>query len=329
MTLFSLDRRRVLHTSRAFAALTLTFAFGSPDAGLAQGRVVTVSLAYDHLYRETRDALGFQQVIYRRDDPSGNTAAMRDWTAASARAPKGMSGLVARCIPPVMQARTLLLEGGAIMARHGPPSDTKIVNDKTVRATALLDSVSDCWQSMVAYERQAPRNRRDNPCTRAARPVGVVASAFNSTLPALLITQDNKDCQTAGSPPAPRPFLTGTTAESVVTLTIRDFKPTDNWNAWHHGLWNTMRSRIKAACADADAVDFSIARSGYSNGIFHFRGNAVSYPRSPGCEDAVLEAVHTYNRDFPDQQCTIVRLHFSIGPNDEYDPSWKPDECAK
>jgi hypothetical protein len=142
------------------AALELVTALAAPTDARAQSNI-SVSLAYDHLIRETGDALGYQQVIYSVDDPGGlNTPAMREWSAAKDRVPSGMSSLVARCVPPVMQARALLLEGGAILMdrnRRRSSDDVKIVNAKTAQATALLKSVSDCWQLMVRYEQNPDR----------------------------------------------------------------------------------------------------------------------------------------------------------------------------
>jgi hypothetical protein len=139
----SVDGRRA-----AFAALGLVLA-AAPAGVAAQDRVTTLSAAYDHFYREARNAVGYAQ-IFRG---GGDTPSFEEWQSAKRHTPRGMAGLVSRCEPPVLQARALLVESYTIMERRGPPSDVAIVNQKGAEAARLLDSVADCWQSMVSFER--------------------------------------------------------------------------------------------------------------------------------------------------------------------------------
>jgi hypothetical protein len=135
--------------------LALSAGLLAPAAARSQNQI-SVSLAYDHLLRETQDAKGYQQNIYSRNDPGGqNTPAMREWTSVSDRVPGGMADLVARCVSPVMQARALLLEGGAMLEARQPGS-VDIINQKTAQAEVLLNSVRDCWQLMRKYEKEHP-----------------------------------------------------------------------------------------------------------------------------------------------------------------------------
>lgn len=149
-------------SSKTIAALCAALALSAPLGVAAQNRETTVSLAYDHFYREARDGIGYAQ-IFRG---GGDTPSFEEWQAAKAHVPRGEEGLVSRCEPPVLQARALLVESYTIMERRGPPSDVAIVNQKGAEARRLLDSVADCWQAMVAFERnclhasRVPSDRR-------------------------------------------------------------------------------------------------------------------------------------------------------------------------
>jgi hypothetical protein len=135
--------------SKPIGCLGLALMLLAPPDVAAQGRVEGVSRAYDHFYREARNGVGYAQ-IFRG---GGDTPSFEEWQTAKAHMSRGEEGLVSRCEPPVLQARALLVESYTIMERHGGPGDVIIVNEKGAQAARLLDSVADCWQAMVAFER--------------------------------------------------------------------------------------------------------------------------------------------------------------------------------
>jgi hypothetical protein len=196
--------------AKKIAALCAALALSAPFEVQAQNRVTSVSLAYDHFYREARNAIGYAQIFH----DGGDTPSFEEWQAAKAHVPPGMDGLVSRCEPPVLQARALLVESYTIMETDRSPSGANTVNRMGAQAKQLLDTVSDCWQAMADFERNClhalsiPRYHRE-----LARRI-IVGDEFNAGDPYRLKAEKNCASDPRRRPAAyPAPKLIGNVRE--------------------------------------------------------------------------------------------------------------------
>jgi hypothetical protein len=318
-----------------------------------------VALAYDHLKRETGDSLGYNQVIYRPDDPDGmNTPAMRDWKRVEPHIPSDMASLVGRCLPPVMEARALQTEGGAILASRG---DVRAVNANMTRATALLHSVDDCWQQMAKLaeaRRCFPTHSWDG---QGLRPYAVVADTFSSGVriipddkgqncskkpPFQIGVQQNAPYDPARDPggygrpqqpkvaPPAKPKhkpIPAKIAQNDQPIPAQPNNPPPKkalppinedpkWDPWHRQVYDRLTNGLvqMPACDGALSVDYTITKHSYGYTV-----SALSDPRLTNCELVVALILENHIPRFPDNRCTAVTLTLKLsGGKVLYDPTW-------